>query len=103
MKLLLLLSVLLNGVAVSAAAQEARNYKQLQDEGFRVAGTHLEDDDLVIVLERGEHSFVCTLTLKRTGSVYTTGPWNTYRDCNRMSGGADLHYNLNTGDLEVAK
>ncbi len=102
MRFFLSASVLLFGSAL-AADEERVTFRTLQEEGFEIAGSHHVDQTLVVLLERGESSYLCSLQLNEVNGAYSTGPWNNYRDCDLMSGGPDFSYNSKTGELEPTK
>jgi hypothetical protein len=58
--------------------------------GYETVGSSFVGDDLIVMLSRGENSFLCTLTLTKNDESYAGGPWNNYRVCSRLSGGADV-------------
>ena len=82
------------------ADEEVPTYKNLMRQGYEAVGTQFFNEDFVILISRGEDSFLCTFTLVKEDQSYSGGPWNDYRACKRLSGGADLSYNPATGELE---
>jgi hypothetical protein len=75
-------------------------FKVLLEDGFSVSATDFRDSEMIILLTRGEHSFLCTLALSKDDGVYSGGPWNDYRECKRLSGGADFCFDKDGNEME---
>ncbi len=92
----------IDGYTITALpdASFEKNYKGLMQDGFQIVGTQFFETDFVVMLARGQDSFLCTLALVKEEQSYSGGPWNDYRSCKRLSGGADYVFNAATGELE---
>ena len=102
MKLLVALCILAPGLP-AFGEEIADTYKTLMEEGYSIGAVDFRAGEMIALLSRGEHSYLCTLELVREDNVYSSGPWNDYRECKRISGGPDFRYNTETGELEPAQ
>ena len=82
------------------ADEEVPTYKNLMRQGYEPVGTHFFEDEFVILISRDEDSFLCTLALLKEDQTYSGGPWNDYRACRRLSGGADFCFDEDGNEME---
>jgi hypothetical protein len=82
------------------ADDELPTYKNLMRQGYEAVGTQFFNNDFVVLVARGEDSFLCTFALVKEDEVYSGGPWNNYRECKRLSGGADFCFDADGNEME---